>query len=216
MAYLEPFAKGLLNKTLDVVKDQLSRVDMQEAADATKALAGRGFEAAKIGAANIDVMEIAVATKDFAVAHPYFVGGQLVGTAIGIAPSWVSVPILSAMGFGPTGVAVGECTRWKIMLRYTTRTKSVQRLRPLRGKQLWGTWLLEARSPTLRARLWGGMGLGLLMGLCGGLLWRVRLWGLLLQLGGERSSSRVGRERVVTTRKVVARVGVRTMGRSFR
>jgi len=38
----------------------------------------------------------------------------------------------------------------------------------------------------------------------------------LLQLGGERSSSRVGRERVVTTRKVVARVGVRTMGRSFR
>ena len=113
-------AKALAGKGMEVAKEQLSRVDTQQAADAAKALATKGFEAAKIGAANIDVGEIAViakyyavATKDFAVAHPYLIG---VNAVILLTPSWISVPILSAMGFSSTGVAAGACTLWNLML----------------------------------------------------------------------------------------------------
>jgi len=64
MADLGPPAKSLLGKTFDLAKDQLNRIDAQQAATDAKAFATKGFEAAKAGAANIDVKELALAAKD--------------------------------------------------------------------------------------------------------------------------------------------------------
>ncbi len=108
MAYLVPFAKSLLDKTFDVVKDQLSRVDVQHAADATKALATTGMEAAKIGAANIDVMEITVTAKDWTYQHSGQISWFVANGLITFFPGLVTVPALNVVGYGAQGVIAGE------------------------------------------------------------------------------------------------------------
>lgn len=111
MAYLAPWATGLVSKTLEIAKEQLTRVDGEQLANGAKALTTSGFEAAKAAASTIDVKEAAKATTDWASHHRGFIASTLSSTvvtaAVGANPGLAWVLPLNWMGFTSQGVAAG-------------------------------------------------------------------------------------------------------------
>lgn len=107
MASLGPFAKGVYGKSRDVVKEQLSRVDAQQAADAAKA----GLKAAKTGVASVDYKKIAVSAKDWVRENPRQASFHAASLLVAFAPGLVVVPALHGLGYGAQGVVAGEISK---------------------------------------------------------------------------------------------------------
>ena len=110
MTAIATMTKDLIAKGFETGKDRLIEVNFKELSGGIEALVVKGYQLGKSGLENLDPKLSAVNAKEWAKAHPYQVAFHTVGGLMVFTPGIITMPALTAVGYGVEGVTVGTIT----------------------------------------------------------------------------------------------------------